>query len=98
MLAERFGYALAFGRKAEIAIREDLANCLRELGSAGLAHDVEFEREVTYFKPNDTGLLAVVSCVVRTLNGREILLELVATSKDDEKYVTLEDISGIQIS
>ncbi len=96
VLAARFGYALAFGREPEIAIREDLAECLRQFESQRPTLDVNFSREVTFFQPNDTGLFALVSCVVPTSNGRDVLVELVVTSNGANKYVTLEDISAIE--
>jgi hypothetical protein len=93
-LVERFGYALAFGREPVIAIREDLRKCLSALGATALAppHD-QPAPTVKHFKPNDTGLLAVVECQTITDNGAEILIELIVTSNGTERHITLEDIS-----
>lgn len=95
VLAARFGYTLAFDRELEIAIREDLVKCLNQLEFSGLAMDVEFGQEVTFFQPNDVGLFALIACDIPTINGRGILVELVVTSNGTDKYVTLEDISAI---
>jgi hypothetical protein len=97
ILAARFGYALAFDREIEIAIREDLAKCLGKLESPGLAPSIEFGREVKFFQPNDAGLFALVVCVVPTINGKDVLVELIVTSNGPDKYVTLEDISPIEL-
>lgn len=93
--AARFGYALAFGREVEAAIREDLADCLARLGSPGFSLDLEIGREVKFFPPNDIGLLALVACVLPTIDGKNVLVELIVTSKGSNRYVTLEDISVV---
>lgn len=94
-LAARFGYAVAFGREVEAAIREDLADCLDRLGSPGFSLDIEIGREFKFFSPNDIGLFALVACVVSTIDGKNVLVELIVTSKGPNRSVTLEDISVV---
>ena len=65
-LADRFGYALAYDREPATAIKDDLRFCLEQLGSSSLELPLDPASKVEYFKPNDTGLLAVVECLART--------------------------------
>lgn len=95
VLAARFGYAVALGRKLAVAIRDDLAACLEQIGSAGLACNIEFDCEVKFFAPNTSSLFAVVDCVVPALNGGDVLIEVVVTSNGRDKYATLEQISVV---
>ena len=94
-LANQFGYALAYGRDPAVAIEADFA------GAAASAIRVEVAVHTTilvkYFTPNDTGLFAVVECTVPVDNGAAVLLELIVTGNKDEKYITLEDISGVVV-
>ena len=95
-LANRFGYALAYGTDRPTAIRDDLAHCLSELNSKALtvANDLQ-DASVTYYKPNDTGLFAAVECLVHTSNGAEVLVSLVVTTKEAKKYFSLEGLSTV---
>ncbi len=94
-LVERFGYALAHGRKPAAAIREDLARCLAEVGSTALVSAPEDSPgKVKYFEPSDTGLFAVVECFAITDNGSKLLVELVVTGSEANRHITLEDISA----
>ncbi|HWU76718.1 MAG TPA: hypothetical protein VN043_09440 [Rhodanobacter sp.] len=98
-VANRFGYARAFSRAASTAIQEDLAICLAELRAESLAPEQPFASSaVKYFQPNSTGLFALVECFVSTDNGAQILVELVVTSNDANKYVCLEDFSAVGAS
>jgi hypothetical protein len=93
VLVARFGYAIALGRSPMAAIREDLADCLGQIGATGLARNFEFDSEVKFFAPNSSNLLAVVECIVPAINGGEVLVEIVITSDGSDKYATLEQIS-----
>jgi hypothetical protein len=95
VLAARFGYAVALGRKLAVAIRDDLAACLEQIGSAGLGRKIEFDCEVKFFAPNTSSLFAVVDCVVPALNGGDVLIEVVVTSNGRDKYATLEQVSVV---
>ena len=94
-LAERFGYALSYGRTPAAAIREDLALCLSKIGAVSLAlTPTQPSVAVKFFGPNDPPLLAVVECLVLADNRAELLVELVVTGDGSAAYVTLEDISA----
>lgn len=95
VLAARFGYALAYGRDLAVAIREDLAECLEQIGSAGLARDAEFDCQVKFLAPNSSSLVAVVECAIPARNGDEVLVEVVITSNGPDRYATLEQISVV---
>lgn len=50
-LATRFGYVIALGRVPATAIREDLAECLGQIGAICLANNLEFDCDVTFLAP-----------------------------------------------
>lgn len=93
-LAERFGYALAFEQDAAFAIQRDLASSLTSVGANGLAPADAQAPRVGYFKPNDTGLFALIEGLAPTSNGKTVLVELVVTGNDAKKHLTLEQISA----
>ncbi|MFL6657466.1 MAG: hypothetical protein ACJ8GW_05300 [Massilia sp.] len=94
-LAGRFGYALAFGRELEAAIREDLAECLGQIGADDFASHAKCDYEVKFFELNSSNLIALVECVIPANNGNEVLAEVVITSDGRKRYATLEQISAI---
>ena len=95
-LAERFGYALSFDRSTGMAIEEDYLRAVESPSRARAASVVKVD--VKFFAPNDTGLFAVVECLVPTGDGAYINLELIVTGFGAEKFVTLEDINGGELS
>lgn len=92
-LAGRFGYALAYNRNPAAAIEQDLNSCLAEIEASSVAPTPTQTPTVKYFGPNDTGLFAVVECVALADNGAKLLVELIVTDKEGEKFATLEHIS-----
>lgn len=88
-LANRFGYALAYGREPAAAIESDF------LRAAASPINRQREIVVKYFEPNSTGLFAVVECTVPVAEGAAVLLELIVGGRDEEKQIALEDISGV---
>lgn len=94
-LANRFGYALAYGHEPAAAIETDY------LGATASPRRVGPEEHpsilVKYFSPNSTGLFAVVECTVPVGEGATVLLELIVTGKGEEKHITVEDISGVAV-
>lgn len=92
-LVARFGYALAYGRDPAVAVQDDLAACLAQALSSGLARHPGEPPTVQYFELNDSGIFAVVECPVPTMEGTSILVELVATREGSRKHITLEQIS-----
>jgi hypothetical protein len=93
-LAARFGYALAFGRKPADAIREALASSLLEAGASRLIPTGWETPRVSYFKPNDARLFALVECLVPTENGAPILVEVIVAGSRADAHATLEQVSA----
>jgi hypothetical protein len=95
-LVTRFEYALTAGREPVSALRGDLASCLDELQASRLVHPGErITAKVRYFGPNDSGLFALVECLVHTDTRRDVLVELIVTSTSSSKYICLEGISAV---
>jgi hypothetical protein len=95
-LAGMYGYALSFGRDTATAIRDDLSRCLAQVGAISLVPAVgDPVRAVTFHKPNDSNLIAVIESVAPTESHAAVLVELVVTSKGNETYVTLEDLTAL---
>jgi hypothetical protein len=93
-LAKQFGYALAYDRDPASAIREELSTSLAELGASALGPPPSSLPSVSYFNPNDTGLLALVEQRIPTDNKHHILLELIVSTDGSDKYVVLEQVSA----
>ena len=94
-LAKRYGYALAHGREPSLAIQEELASSLSELGATSVLASPVTPPSVSYFKPNETGLFALVEQYIPTNNGKQVLLELMVTGFGPQKFVTLEQVSAM---
>lgn len=93
-LASRFGYATALGRGAAAAIQEDLVECLEQIGTSGLACELELNYEVKFFAPNASNLFALIECVIPVKDGSGgVLVEVIVTLNGIDKYATLEQIS-----
>lgn len=90
-LAERFGYALAYGRDIALAIENDFEQCLNE--TAGVSSQVSPSVQVKYFKPNSTHLFALIECISPVKPGVSVLIELIVSGVGEEKHITLEQIS-----
>jgi hypothetical protein len=95
-LADRFGYALAYDRDLAAAIEADFDHCLS--GHSGARSEqasiVESVR-VRNFQPNDTGLLAVVECILLVHKGARVLVELIAAKNGENVHLYLEDINVV---
>lgn len=91
-LAERFGYALAYGRIPAQAIEEDFSRCLGEAGTLSIQPP---SIEVEFFESNSSSLFAVVKCIAPIGKCVEVLVELVIAGEGQNKYVTLEQISYV---
>ena len=93
-LADRFGYALAYGRPLSEAIEADF---LRAAASPYKTVTGDQPITIKYYGPNKiggTGLFAVVECNVPVADGAVICLDLVVFGHGEEKYITLEDVYG----
>ena len=49
---------------------------------------------MSYFNPNDSGLVALIEHLIPTDNERHILLEMLVSSDGSYKYVVLEQVSA----
>ena len=94
LLAEKFGYALAYEREPSAAIQQELAQSLEELHASRLEGTPAGLPSVKYFQPNETGLYALAEQDIPTDNGKHVLLELIITDHPSGKHVALEQISA----
>ena len=93
-LADRFGYALACGTTPATAIENDLRSCIAELRALSERQTPDRPSlTVKYFKPNASGLFALVECVFITAEECSILAELIVTYSGMDKYISLEQVS-----
>ena len=92
-LASRFGYALAYGRELAAAIEEDYERAMAT--PIETKPNTSSSVKVKYFTPNDSGLFALVECVVPVAGKSAVLLELVVTGNSEEKHITVEGISSV---
>jgi hypothetical protein len=92
-LADRFGYALSYGRNPAKAIENDFLQCIAEAESPS-SNTVQ-SIQVKYFKPDDSQFYALVECIVPVAHDSAVLVELVVFDKDEAKHITLEQISYI---
>jgi hypothetical protein len=93
-LAERFGYAMAYGREPASAIETDLSNRLQERGSPGQLPFVD----IKYFNEKaaeSTGLVAAIDCAVYLAGDFAVQFSLVVTRKDFLRYISLESVGRI---
>lgn len=94
-LASRFGYARANGRPLAAALEADFLNAASSPITVGSGEYLPLAITVTYFTPNATGLFAVIECPVSIAENSGVLLELIVTEKGEDRYITVEDISGV---
>lgn len=91
-LANRFGYALAWNREPAIALKADyeraISSPLKSKTSDGVSVVVK------YFKPNDTGLFAVVECAIPLIDGGAVGMDLIVAGNGEEKSISVEDVYG----
>lgn len=92
-LADRFGYALSHGRNPAQAIEYDFDQCLAD--AEGPSSAPEQSIKVSYFKSNDIQLFALVECVLPITRTASVLVELIVTGSNDDKFITLEQISYV---
>jgi hypothetical protein len=92
-LVKQFGYALSHGRDPVRAIEDDFAQCLAD--ACGPSGGTEQAIKVSYFKPNDIELFALVKCVIPITSTQSVLMELIVTGGEADRYITLEQISYV---
>ena len=94
-LVNRFGYVMASGTSPIIALETDFQFCIAEFHASSEQHrPVVPSMVVKYFKPNNSGLLALVECVFAIEEGCPLLAELILTSSGEDKHVFLEQVSS----
>ena len=91
-LAERFGYAFAYNREAAAAIQADLEHCLAGRGASLASMDSVTVRR---FKPNDTGLVWLIECVLLFDKSVRVLVELIVAKNGEAHNLYLEDINAV---
>ncbi len=91
-LANRLGYALAYDRDPVSALKADYERAAASPLEATPGEGVSIV--VKYFKPNDTGLFAVVECTIPVEKGA-VGMDLIVTGKGEEKYIAVEDVYGL---
>ena len=91
-LAERFDYAFAYDQEPALAIRTDLEHCL-----AGRDSSLASMESVTVkqFKPNDTGLIWLIECVLLFDKSVRVLVELIVAKSGKSHNLYLEDITAV---
>jgi hypothetical protein len=94
-LADRFGYALAFGKEPSEVIEREIVTCLIAEGRhATIDQSAAAKISVKYFEPNNSSLFALVECFLPLVqDSGEILIELIVTSKGPDRHVCVEQIS-----
>jgi hypothetical protein len=92
-LAKQFGYLLAYERDPATAIQDELNLSLAEIAATALYFSPTASPSVSYFKPNDAGLFALVEQYIPTNGHGHILLELIVSLREEHKYLVLEQVS-----
>jgi hypothetical protein len=91
-VAERFGYALAYGRDPAAAIKEDVERSV----PPGEEYIIDLSNgdptiKVTFLQQNSASLVAAVECYTRLPHGGVAGVDLVVTEPGGELRLTLED-------
>ena len=92
-LAERFGYACAYGRDLASAIEADMKAALPE--DMDVPEEIAPHMTIKYFHAEaleSTGLVAAVDCVTHLADGTAVDFSLVVTGKGMRRYIGLESI------
>lgn len=91
-LANRFGYALAWNREPTAALKADYERAASSPLKSKPGDRVSVV--VKYFKPNDTGLFAVVECAIPLIDGGAVGMDLIVAGNGEEKGISVEDVYG----
>ena len=95
-LAERFGYAMAYGRELASAIEADLkAESPNDIVSIG---DTAPYLMIKYYDADafeSTGLVAAVECIAHLADGAAFEFSLVVTGKGARRYISLESVGRV---
>jgi len=87
---------MAYNRDLATAIQADFEHCLsiNDVPKNGQVSQIE-SVVVKNFKPNDTGLLTLIECVVQINQSVRVLVELIAAKNGEKVNLYLEDINAI---
>ena len=97
-LADTFGYALAYNQDIAAAIETDFEHCLSGHCPPQSEQDSTVESvTVRHFRENDTGMLAVVECILSFGREARVLIELMAVKNGDDNFLYLEDINRVAL-
>lgn len=91
-LADKFGYAVSFGRQPAHAIAEDLEKCFAEATHS--FYPPELCVRIKTLDKNISALCATIECLLPIGQNSAALVELVVSEKNNEMYITLEQISA----
>jgi hypothetical protein len=95
-LAERFGYAMTYGREPAEAIERDLSSTALERANVDRLPSYI---DIKYFNvqsTKSTGLLAAVDCQTYLAGDALVQFSLVVTMKGSDRYMSLESIDRLQ--
>jgi len=95
-LANRFGYAMAYGREPAFAIEADLNSVPPD--DAVAPKNVAPSMAIKHFNGDaaeSTGLVAALECITHLADGSAIEFTLVVTGKGLERYITLEGVNRV---
>lgn len=92
-IAKRYGYAMAYGREIGAAIQEDFntyksVSALSNNGKLGVLRSLD----ITFYKKNDSNLVAAADCIVQVDDETQIGMNLVVTFDGASYYISLEDL------
>lgn len=96
-LADRFGYAPAYGRQLASAIEDDLSDKSRLQGHESVRAQIPYI-DIKYFKSDasqSTGLVAAIDCAAYLAGDAAVEFSLVVTCRGSDRYITLESIDRV---
>jgi hypothetical protein len=96
VVADRFGYALAYDRAPADALASDVSSCLTEEGRAVVIAQTGQPRiSVKYFEqPNELALFGLVECSMPLeADDGALLVELIVSTEKNNFHLWIEDVS-----
>jgi hypothetical protein len=91
-LADTFGYALAGHWEPAAAIEAEFDHSF----SGRSCQDARINSvTVKYFRPNDTGLVAVIECIVAVGDHGRVLVELIVANNGQDRTLYLEEVHAV---
>jgi hypothetical protein len=90
--ADKFGYAVALGRNLIVGISTDYNDALKAVGASGLNLENAGKFKIGLIDPASIGINGIVEHIVKTDNGRELLIEYVLSVSNEKNHITCEQI------